>query len=295
MKNSLLALLTFALLNLCLVGCSKVEYDYKTLGFSDKAAMEAAFAKGYHTKQKFDEMSPKVASAPKAAATAPESTALSPQDSANEKYVTTQASTGTVAAAATKVSDSTVEIPVCTTLQTCVNSMLAAARAENMGEAVALAKQFDELTKPVRGDRKAARKLNLDGLNSLKTKSYEEAVKSFIEARVADPLDDEVVGNLAYTYGEAKQFAQSEKAANEALLLNPRRANYWSTLAVAKQGQGKQKEALQAMWLVWQFAPKKEALIEAFDKRINEETDQNMKSLYISSKSWLVEGKKPNF
>lgn len=37
-------------------GCSRVESDYKALGFSSAAEMEVAFSKGYHTKQKMDEM-----------------------------------------------------------------------------------------------------------------------------------------------------------------------------------------------------------------------------------------------
>jgi uncharacterized protein YecT (DUF1311 family) len=64
----------FALiLLLALSGCERVEYDYKNLGFSDKAEMEAAFAKGYHTKQKLVEMTPApvVAIAEVAAASAP--------------------------------------------------------------------------------------------------------------------------------------------------------------------------------------------------------------------------------
>ena len=61
------------ILLLALSGCESVEYDYKNLGFSDKAEMEAAFAKGYHTKQKLVEMTPApvVAIAEVAAASAP--------------------------------------------------------------------------------------------------------------------------------------------------------------------------------------------------------------------------------
>jgi uncharacterized protein YecT (DUF1311 family) len=79
----------FALiLLLALSGCESVEYDYKNLGFSDKAEMEAAFAKGYHTKQKLVEMTPApvVAIAEVAVASAPvvvaEVAALAPLASA---------------------------------------------------------------------------------------------------------------------------------------------------------------------------------------------------------------------
>lgn len=56
MKSPLL--LSSCLLLLSLWGCSKVEYDHKALGFNSADDMQSAFAKGYHTKQKLDEMAP---------------------------------------------------------------------------------------------------------------------------------------------------------------------------------------------------------------------------------------------
>jgi uncharacterized protein YecT (DUF1311 family) len=64
MKKSRLSSVFLIAFILGLGACSKVEYDHKALGFADSAAMESAFAKGYQTKQKLDEMTPKVAAAP---------------------------------------------------------------------------------------------------------------------------------------------------------------------------------------------------------------------------------------
>ena len=47
-------------LSLGLMACSKVENDYKALGFTDKTEMEVAFSKGYHTKQRLVEETAKV-------------------------------------------------------------------------------------------------------------------------------------------------------------------------------------------------------------------------------------------
>jgi len=72
------SLLVTCFLAISLLGCSKVEYDYKALGFSSADEMQAAFSKGYHTKQKLDELNPPVvnaapvASAEQAPAQAPE-------------------------------------------------------------------------------------------------------------------------------------------------------------------------------------------------------------------------------
>ena len=47
-----------------------VKYDPKALGFSSQAEMDAAFAKGYQTKQKLDEMTKPASAAPAAVASA---------------------------------------------------------------------------------------------------------------------------------------------------------------------------------------------------------------------------------
>jgi uncharacterized protein YecT (DUF1311 family) len=49
-------LMAVAIASLVTSACGEVKYDHIALGFSDKAEMEAAFAKGYHTKQKFIEI-----------------------------------------------------------------------------------------------------------------------------------------------------------------------------------------------------------------------------------------------
>jgi len=63
-----------ALIFLSLAGCSKTEYDYKALGFTSSAEMDSAFAKGYHTKSKLEEMTKaaETAVAPVAEISAPE-------------------------------------------------------------------------------------------------------------------------------------------------------------------------------------------------------------------------------
>lgn len=272
-----------------------VAYDYKALGFADKGEMESAFAKGYHTKQKLDEMSPKVASSPKIVASAAESTASSPGVVASETVLTPPVSANTTAPEAPKAVETSADISICTALQTCVDWMLIAARTENMGQVLGLAKQIDAMPKPQRGDRKLARKLNADGLDLFSQKKYSEAASVLIKARELDPMDEEIAGSIAFAYGESRNYPLAEKFAYEAILLNPRRSNHWAVLGLAKQGQGKNKEALQAMWIVWQFSKDKQQLTEFFEKRIGGETDENIKSLFISSKSWLVDGKKPSF
>ena len=281
MNMNKLMLLVFVGL-LIISGCSEVKYDFKALGFQDKAEMESAFNKGYHTKQKLDQMisvtakelPPKVTIPPPAeaevTATAAPATAI---DTAPQQ--TQQGST-------------------CSSVRECAEIMLASAKTENLSQAMNAAKQIDEMLKPQRGDRKIARKLNSEGLEALKVKKYDEAASIFINAKAADNLDEEIVANLVFTYSEAKDFVKSEKTAFEALLLNPRRANLWLPIAIAKQKQGKSKEALQAMWLAWQFTENKQRFLDLIEKRSAEDTDESLKSMFLVAKAWFVENKRPS-
>lgn len=265
---------------LLLAGCSKVEYDYKALGFESKTEMEQAFGKGYHTKQKFIEMTDeKKLSLPR--------TALSNNEELMDAGVTNSAFLNNEHEQADASCDS---------IKKCIGVMLRAAARENIGEVLKAMKRLDDVPKPNRGDRKLARSLNAEGLEAIKSKDFSAAIQAFIKAREADRLDVEVVENIAFTLNKIEKFADAEVVAEEGLFLNPKRANSWMILAIAKQGQGKSAEALQAMWLVWQFAKDKEHLIEFFDKNIkDEEINQKIRNLYAASKDWLVDRNKPNF
>lgn len=281
------------IVGITVAACSKVDYDHKALGFVDRNEMEAAFAKGYHTKQKLDEMMPKAKTVPSPKVDAPQADASVPVVASTSPNPTAVGNAAPTPPTSSQTSES-IDIN-CGTVEACVNTMLLAAGAENIGQAMLTAKRIDAMPKPTRGDRKLARKSNAEGLESLRQKNLNEAIKLFEAAHEADPSDEEAIGNLAYSLSEAKQYQLAEKAAYDALLINPNRANFWSTIAVAKQATGKPSDALKAMWLVWQFAPKKQPLIEAFEKKIGTESDQNIRSLYVSAKSWLVEGQKPKF
>ena len=263
-----------------ITGCSKTGYDYKALGFDSKEAMESSFKKGYHTKQKLDQMI--TAAAP----------AKAPTASPSEPVATASPSAATAVAESTQLQ--TQQPVTCATPRACAEIMIASARTENLARAMAAAKQIDEMPKPLRGDRKTARKLNDEGLEALKQKKYEEAAAIFIKASAADSLDEEIIANLVFTYGEATNFGKSEELAYKGLLLNPRRANLWLPIAVAKQKQGKSKEALQAMWLAWQFTENKQRLLDLIEKRSAGETDESLKSMFVAAKVWFVDNKRPN-
>ena len=267
---------------LSISGCSEVKYDFKALGFQDKAEMESAFNKGYHTKQKLDQMISVVAKE------LPPKVIISPPA---EAEVTASIAPAPAIEAAPQQPQQSL---TCPSVRECAEIMIMSAKTENLSQAMNAAKQIDEMLKPQRGDRKIARKLNGEGLEALKMKKYDEAASIFINAKAADNLDEEIVANLVFTYSEAKDFVKSEKTAFEALLLNPRRANLWLPIAIARQKQGKSKEALQAMWLAWQFTENKQRFLDLIEKRSAEDTDESLKSMFLVARAWFVENKRPS-
>ena len=128
--------------------------------------------------------------------------------------------------------------------------MLAAAKVEALPSAMDSALRIDAMPKPQHGDRKLARKLNAEGLEALKQRKLAEAAATLTKALEVDRADEEIISNLIYTYSEDGNFTKAEQLAYDGLLLNPRRANIWLPIAIAKQKQNKPNEALQAMWLV---------------------------------------------
>ena len=270
---------------LFLAGCSKTEYDPTALGFASKAEMEAAFSKGYHTKQKLDEMiKPAVAVAPAPIVPVTPTPPVAAEPAPAQVAAAPQAAPPPQTPAPT----------TCDTVRACADAMLSAAKIEALPSAMEAALRIDAMAKPERGDRKLARKLNAEGLEVLKQRNLPEAAAIFTKARDADRADEEIISNLIYTYGEDGNFTKAEQLAYEGLLINPRRANIWLPIAIAKQKQNKPSEALQAMWLAWQFSGDKQRMLNLLDKRIAEETDEGLKTMYSNTRNWVIDNKKPS-
>lgn len=182
----------------------------------------------------------------------------------------------------------------CATAVECVKSMLASAKAEDLASAMDAAKTIDGFPRAARGDRSTARKLNQDGLNALQASKLDEALRLFTQARQADPSDQEIVGNLAYAYAASGQLAKSEDTAVLALSLNPRRTSVWAPLAATLAKERRQDQAVEAMWLAYQFSGDKQKTLSFIDSRLSAETDLDALKMYTVSKAWLVQSIKPS-
>ncbi|PXX20521.1 hypothetical protein C7399_101248 [Paraburkholderia tropica] len=183
----------------------------------------------------------------------------------------------------------------CTTAADCAKAMLGFAKSENLAGAMQAASTIDSLTKPQRGDRATARKLDQDGLAALKASNANDAVKLFAQAHDADPGDEEVISNLAYAYSADGELAKSEDTAVLALSLNPRRTSVWAPLAVTLAKEGRQDQAIEAMWLAFQFSADKQKTLSFIDTRLAAESDPVVRKMYTDSKTWLTQNRKPEF
>lgn len=278
-------------------GCGKVDYNPVALGFADKAEMEAAFAKGYHTKQMLLEMQPpppEIKPEATQSLQAEQEQAVQPQSAQASTVLEPESSVeakGSEAATSRYIP----EVSICADVKACVNAMLTSAKVENLTAAMDAARRIDDFKKPERGDRKTARKFNDQAFDLLKQGKSLEAINLLERAKEADGLDEEVLDNLAFTYSKVGNHAKAISVALEGFNVNPRRASLWINYSQANAKIGSQDIALQAMWLAWQFSPNKERTLKFIEKRILDEKDTVMQTYYKTSKVWLVEGVKPAF
>lgn len=235
-------------------------------------------------------------------ASAPDSPAAaqSQQDAApvaNSGSTTQSASSAMVSEAGRQpaIGDATPAQPACTTSVDCAKAMLAFARTDDLAGAMQAAKAIDALPRPARGDRAAARELNRSALAALNASKADDAVKLLEEAHQTDPGDEEVVSNLAYAYSLDGQLAKSEDTAVIALSLNPRRTSVWAPLAVTLAKENRADQAVEAMWLAFQFSADRQKTLDFIDSRLSAESDPAVKSMYERSKDWFTQNQKPAF
>ncbi|GAB3630274.1 tetratricopeptide repeat protein [Pandoraea terrae] len=182
----------------------------------------------------------------------------------------------------------------CHTAADCAKAMLTAAKSQNLAAAMAAATAMAALPKPARGDRGTARKLNNDGLSALSSGDTNRAVKLFSQATFADPGDQEALGNLAFAYSAAGDQIKAEDTAVLALSINARRTSIWAPLAVTLAKERREGQALEAMWLAYQFSGDKEKTLSFIHAKLASETDPAVSKMYADSAAWFEQNKTPD-
>ena len=92
--------------------------------------------------------------------------------------------------------------------------------------------RLESMPRPARGDRKLARQLHASGIALLGQDGFTAlAVEKLQSAHAADPLDVELLNNLAFAEQRAGQHASAIKHLVNTLRLEPGRTSAWVNLA----------------------------------------------------------------
>jgi hypothetical protein len=127
--------------------------------------------------------------------------------------------------------------------------------------------KIEAFPKPTTGDRKAARKLNEQGLAALKTDDFAQALTALKNATATDPADVEILNNYVYALIKAKRLQDAESEAGRLLTISPGRSSAWANLAEVYALKNKNDEAVAALVLAFQFSSNKDRTVTFLNER----------------------------
>ena len=137
--------------------------------------------------------------------------------------------------------------------------------------------RIDSLPKPARGDRKAARSANDEGLRLMQTHQYEDAVVAFNRALANDPADVEVLGNLSYAYLKNGQLSETLKISSYAVRVAPRRAGAWNQIAAAHALRGADWLAVRAYVTLYALSADQDKTREFLARAAADNNDESVR------------------
>lgn len=118
----------------------------------------------------------------------------------------------------------------------------------------ALKQRIEGLPKPERGDKRAARAENDQGLLAFKAGQLDQAKRHFLSAYQTDGADVEIAGNLGLIHLKLGEYKQALTLLAAALTLSPGRSSTWLNLAEYYARQNQQAEAVACYALAFQFS-----------------------------------------
>ena len=130
--------------------------------------------------------------------------------------------------------------------------------------------KIEAFPKPITGDRKAARKLNDQGLVALKSDDFAQALTVLKNAVATDPADVEILNNYVYTLIKAKRLQDAESEAGRLLTISPGRSSAWANLAEVYALKNKNEEAVAALVLAFQFSSNKDRTVTFLNDRASD-------------------------
>ena len=114
--------------------------------------------------------------------------------------------------------------------------------------------QIESLPKPEKGNKKAARAINENGLASFKESDFKKAVIEFKEAQQTDKSDVEILGNLGLSYLKQGSLDLAQQTLIEALTMSPGRSTAWSTLGEVYAIKGDLSSAVACFSNTYRFS-----------------------------------------
>ena len=121
---------------------------------------------------------------------------------------------------------------------------------------------IQEMTRPGKGERKAARAANASGLAAMQTNSFDDAVRYFASGVKSDPTDREIIDNLANALLQSRRIKAAKDAATASLFLSPKRTSAWVVLAAIEAENGNEEIAAASFQLAYRFSRNREKTVE---------------------------------
>ncbi|WP_305269774.1 tetratricopeptide repeat protein [Methylobacter sp.] len=146
--------------------------------------------------------------------------------------------------------------------------------------------QIENAPRPEKGNKKAARALNDQGLASSKVYDFNNAVKMFEEANKLDKSDIEIVSNLGFSYFKQGNLDLAQQAIITTLTMSPGRAIAWANLGEVFGIMGDESRAVACFSNVFRFS-KDRSKTHQFMKKLNEtEEAEHVKEARAKAINW---------
>lgn len=138
-----------------------------------------------------------------------------------------------------------------------INNILVGSQENNTKKIEESISALRIIKSPASGNKKLARIANNNGLKAIKLGHFAEAVIALTQAARSDPLDVEIVNNLAYALRKTGMFAEARNMALCTLSLAPERSIAWLELGAVLADENREEAAIQAFMLTYRFSQNK--------------------------------------
>lgn len=154
-----------------------------------------------------------------------------------------------------------------------VRQLLTVGRSMDESTRAAVLAEIARQPKPDRGNRKAARHLLDQGLESFNRGAFAEAAQTLLEAHRADPLDVQIANDLAFAEIRAGKPLEAEAHLMHALTLAPNRGVAWFNLGELCSRKGSLDDAVLAYINTYRFSTDRPRTLKYLRAQASNDTD----------------------